>query len=185
MPSSGLVSPRSPAPIDRSVERVGTTLSALLKEICAPEARVWYLLFAVVIWAGLDYWISCCRYEPSVPWDIRALYRAEGDTQYVGMTCSLARFIFGEANLQDSFRSGVQGFPVGSLSLHALCVACLGVRGFALADAAALLGSFGTAVVENLLHPHQFFCRHGEHHREHLFAHLRLVFLGDRANEQP
>ena len=118
----------------------GATVRGLLKAICVPRTRLWYLLFAAVAWAGLDYWIACSLYEPRVPWAIRAIYREEGDTQYVGMVCNLARGVFGEANLLDSFRSGVQGFPLGSLALHSLCVACFGTRGFAVADMLALLG---------------------------------------------
>ena len=36
-------------------------------------------------------------------------------------------------------------------------------------------------VVEDPLHSHQFFCRDGEHRREHVFARLHLVCLGERA----
>jgi hypothetical protein len=120
----------------------GGAVRGLVKEICFPRCRVWYLLFVALVWAGLDYWIACVRFEPSVPWDVRVIYRAEGDTQYIAMVSNLSRFIFGEANLLDSYRTGLQGFPIGSLALHSLCVAIFGVWGYPLGDALAFFGSF-------------------------------------------
>jgi len=86
---------------------------------------------------GLDYWLSSFWFEPDTPFDLLALYRPEGDTQYVAIVSNLARGQFGESALYESFGTGVEAFPLGSMALHVLCVAILGPAGHMLADGIA------------------------------------------------
>src|SRR5690606_30220610 len=91
------------------------SFGALLRDVFWPR-RKWYLLFHVVaMLVGLDYWISTWIYEDGIPAGIMALYRSDGDTQYVGLVSTLARGQFGESVLLESAGKGAQAFPLGSM----------------------------------------------------------------------
>lgn len=114
----------------------------LAREILWPRRRLWLLLHVAAALVGLDYWLSSFWFEPDTPLEIRALYRPDGDTQYVAMIANLARGQFGESALYESFGTGLEAFPLGTMVLHISCVAALGNAGFMIADGIAALFYF-------------------------------------------
>lgn len=114
----------------------------IAREILWPQKRLWLLLHVAAILVGLDYWLSTFWFEPETPLDLVALYRPEGDTQYVALVKSLARGQFGESALYESRGTGLQAFPVGTMAIHVLSVALFGTAGFIVADGIAALFYF-------------------------------------------
>src|ERR1041385_5433404 len=113
-----------------------------LEKIAFPRSRVFYLFHVVAAFVGLDYWIDSFRYETWLPFSVRVVFRPEGDTEYVALVSALAGGIAGEFGSVDSFRSGILAFPLGSVWLHALCVAVFGQAGFAVGDMLASLAYY-------------------------------------------
>jgi len=52
-----------------------------IASIALPRDRILYCFHVVSAFVGLDYWIDSVRYEPALPFAIRALLRPEGDSQ--------------------------------------------------------------------------------------------------------
>lgn len=118
-----------------SLPSIPETFAQTAREIFWPRTRSWLVLHAAALLLGLDYWLSTFWFEPHLPLDLAALYRPEGDTQYVALVANLARGQLGESALYESFGTGLQAFPLGTMALHVLSVALLGTAGFLVADA--------------------------------------------------
>jgi hypothetical protein len=120
----------------------------ILRESLWPKTLVGRIAMGLVALKPLLIWVlpQLLLGEPA---EVTALYRPNGDIQYLQVVGALSRGNLGESNLLETAGQGLDTFPFVPLVLHALSYGVLGTWGLLLADVLAYY-AFAAAVVVTL-----------------------------------
>ncbi len=99
-------------------DMLSRSLWSYAKEALWPRDAFGRVLLVLVVIRTPIVWLTSMlvRGEPLV---VTTLYRPGGDIQYIELVSSMGRGNLGESQLYESLHQGFQGFPLGSMWLHA------------------------------------------------------------------
>lgn len=125
--------PLGPGRMSEAAPTLFRELRAYAKDALLPRDAFGRALLTVAVLRSPIVWFASMllRHEPV---GVTALYRPGGDVQYLELVSAIGRGNLGESQLYESLGAGMQGFPLGSMWIHAAFFALAKIWGLLVAD---------------------------------------------------